>query len=1509
MKNKYKIVISNRNLYHEVELPVDAKTYKIGTSIDCDFRLHKEYFFEDIRLDFTNENDNWYVMCSDNIYITTGDTRRLLTMELKHGDIIIVKYQESNNDVFDMEFMVDFDSKNNKLERRIDIEGVAKILIGAQSDNDVTLQSEYINNDRIELIRVDKGLKLNIINVSYGLYRNGNKADNGEIIRNGDFFSISDFMFYYKNNFLWTEISENYKVNRLTYLDIKNNHSYPMFVRNTRVRYKVPDEKIDILVPAATPQKPQQNLALTLLPALAMLALTIVVRGFMSESSNNSFIIFSVCSMSMGIITSIATFFSSRKKHKDDCEKSIVQYNDYIKKKKEEITTYRNKEKEILDATYQDTKTDINTINEFRSTLFDRLIEDEDFLHIYIGRGAVKAKREIDYKKAESFETDDVLGEIPSDVTQEFEFIDNCPIVLNLCESNVIGIIGDKKSNYEFLKVMVLDTVCRHYYGEVKVYFLIDNFKQYMWAKKIPHVLNDNATRNIVYNIESRNNVFEMLYKELTHRSSMKDCNGLVYLVVFVQEEWGIKTHPISQFLDDASRINVVFIFFENSRNEIPLYCNELVQLFDNKSGEVTSALNGDDKTKFEYEKISERNMYEVCSILEPVYCEEISLESTLRKSITLFEQMNIYSVEDIDLNKNWGSSQIWNTMAAPIGVNAKNDIVCLDLHEKFHGPHGLVAGTTGSGKSEVLQTYILSAATLFHPYEISFVIIDFKGGGMVNQFKDLPHLIGAITNIDGREIDRSLKSIKAELLKRQELFARENVNQIDKYIKLYKSGEVTIPLPHLVIIVDEFAELKAEQPEFMKELISAARIGRSLGVHLILATQKPSGQVNEQIWSNSKFKLCLKVQNKEDSNEVLKSPLAAEIREPGRAYLQVGNNEIFELLQSGFSGASEKASNTNEKEYIISKVDFGGKRKVLFRKKKDNKDNNSRTQLEAIVQHINDYCEKEHIEKLLNICLPSLEDEISIYSSSKDFSGDSIPVGIYDDPDSQYQGEAKLNIVGENYLIIGSSATGKTNLLQVLIRQIASVYSPRQANIYILDFGAMYLKNFESLNHVGGVVTVSDEEKLKNLFKLIMEEIQVRKDKFLKTGISSFSSYLEGGYSDIPQIFMIIDNFAVFKEIYGDDYEEDFVYITREGLACGINVIIANGQTVGLGYKYMSNFAGKIALNCNDFSEYSSIFDRCRMRPKETPGRALYMIDKEIYEMQTYLAFEGKKEIQRSKAIKEFIKETNEKFINETAKKIPEIPEMLDLNYINNNYNFKKTKYEYPIALDYSTIDIVTFDCEKINELCIIGNDDSLRMNVVDSIIHVVESYLLEESVQLYIIDSVHRKLKYLDERIYVEDYSIDYSKISEIIVKLEEELEERYNQLINEESINNSKMPLLLVIVNSREAVDYICSDKNILERYDRIVKKYKSLGVSFIYSDIEDVSVPYGASELMKRLKNNKKAIITTQKLKEFKFCDIPSMIVRNIKPLGNGDVYFLNESEVNRIKMMEVKNNVR
>ena len=1507
MDYQYKIIVSNKKIYREFELGQDAEKVRLGTTAACEFRLSQAAFFCDIELEFNKSNGKWELFCSDDLYISKGDMRKLISVELEHGDIFDVKYAVSGDEVFEIRFMIDFEAKVPNYNWKVELSEKEKWVIADGEHGDIYLKSEFSKGTVIQIVKENSNYVVQEIRSEFGVYLNGQRKKDAIILKDYDFISVADFSFYYKEGNIYVDI-DNIKVNATIISEVistENSLKYPLFNRNTRLKNNLIKEKIDILVPPEVPQKPEDNIFMTVLPTLAMLVLTIVVRGFMSKTSNMQFILFSVCSMSLGVFTSIATFVRSRKKYRNECQERIEQYISYIEGKREEISKLRQDELDILNDIYHDINYDIDVVDRFSTELFDRVSQDEDFLKIYIGRGEVLSARQVDYKEKEAFETNDELLEIPLRIANDFKYIGNAPITVDFNKSDAIGIIGSEVNNYNFMKNIIIDLTTRHYYGDVKLIALLeDNIEHYDWLRFIPHVKNVLAMRNIVHDAETKNGIFEMLYKELSFRKERKDNSKEEYLIILVVDERGLKNHPLSQFIENASALNVTFVFFEQYAEQLPLNCNEIVKLIDDRNGILYDVSNKNYCKKFVYDSISQDEMERFCKKLAPIHCAEISLERSLRKSISLFELLHVYSVYDIDLNDRWANSRIYNSMEVPLGVNSKDEIVYLNLHEKYHGPHGLVAGTTGSGKSEILQTYILSAATLFHPYEISFVIIDFKGGGMVNQFKNLPHLIGAITNIDGREIERSLKSIKAELLKRQTLFAEANVNHIDKYIKLYKEGSVKVALPHLIIIVDEFAELKAEQPEFMKELISAARIGRSLGVHLILATQKPSGQVNEQIWSNSKFKLCLKVQNKEDSNEVLKSPLAAEIKEPGRAYLQVGNNEIFELLQSAYSGAPDKSENNAEKEFYISEVQFAGKRKKLFEKKGNKTSEESHTQLEVLVDYVADYCKKMCISKLPDICLPPLADNINITTSLKDYSLNSIPVGIYDDPDSQYQGEALFNFCENNTMIIGSSATGKTNLLQTIIRQMATKFSPKEINIYIMDFGAMYLKNFEKLKHIGGIVTISDEDKLRNLFKMLLEEIQIRKAKFLQMGISSFAAYKEAGYTDFPQIILMIDNFTAFKEVYAESYEDNFVHITREGLACGISVIVTNSQTSGLGYKYMSNFACRLALHCNDSAEYGSLFERCRIQPKDVPGRALCKINKELFELQTFLAFEGSKEIERSNAVRQFIQEINARWNVENAKTIPEIPNILDCAYIQQNCKYKDKIYTYPIGLDYSTVDVVSLDFRQINELSVIGNEPSLRVNAIGAVLETVEFNLKTKMVKVFIVDNVERALKSKAEKSFVENYTIDHTAIEGMISNIAEELEKRYSILVSEGIEALEKLPMYMVVVNNRDAIEYISSTKSVLEMYNKIMKQYKSLGICFVYSDIEDVPVAYGGPELMKRLKEGKKALITTRSLKDFKFCEIASNVIRNTKELKDGDAYFLNGTNVQRIKLVKM-----
>lgn len=1494
--NRYKITLSSNTVYKEVELTTDAQQVKIGTGVDCDVRLRKELFFGNIELLFVKNGAEWSVHCSDNLYLTVGDIRKLMTKNLTHGDVLEIRYQESDNLLFTMDFLIDFDDGKQKYERIIDISGIASLTIGAFANCNIAISGEYVKGDALTLNKTVEGYSVNIQNTTYGVYINGKKAKSGDIIKDGEFLSISDYFFYIKDNKIWTQIRQDMVLNSLQYVDRPEQNSYPKFNRNTRIQTIVNKDVIEVLDPPAKPQKPKENLLTRLLPSMGMLIVSAVMAFF-----GGAMIAMSAVSGVMAIITSIITLRESKRDYKKGVEDRIEKYNAYIAKKRVEIEKLRDDEKKILDMIYISQSEENERFKVFSPNLFDRTTNDTDFLCVKLGDGSVEANRKVKYKKQERLEVEDELQIVPEQISEEYKYVHSAPVVCDLKSINAVGVVGNEEYRFNILKNLVIDIAARQYFSDVKMIFVAEdrNAKKVSWLRMLPHSYDDNSKlRTIITDNESKNIVFEYLYKELTNREQCKKYDNNI--VVFFYDEYGFKNHPISKFVGKAKDLGVTFVFFGEKKSDIPLGCGYIIESRDEKAL-LISTNDSSKSVTFTYPMLRDVDAQQIVELLAPVYSEEISLEGTLTKSISMFEMLNILAVDDLNLEERWKNSQVYRSMAAPIGVTTKG-VISLDLHDKAHGPHGLVAGTTGAGKSEILQTYILSVATLFHPYEVGFVIIDFKGGGMVNQFKELPHLLGAITNIDGKEIDRSLKSIKAELQKRQRLFADADVNHIDKYIRKFKTGEVSTPLPHLILIVDEFAELKAEQPEFMKELISAARIGRSLGVHLILATQKPSGQVNEQIWSNSRFKLCLKVQSQEDSNEVLKSPLAAEIKEPGRAYMQVGNNEIFELLQSAYSGAPEKMDDTSIKEFTIYSLSSCGRRTPIYTQKRKKAEGVNTTQLDAIVDYVASYCKKVGATRLPSICLPSLEEYLTIPNDISDYALDSLPLGIYDDPDSQYQGLARFNLCDENTMIIGSSQTGKTNLIQSIIRLVTTKFSPKDAVFYIADFGAMYLKNFEHIHHVGGVVTISETERFKNLFKLLTEEVQYRKARFLDCGLSSYMAYREAGYNDLPHIFFVIDNFSAFKEVYADSYEDQFVYLTREGVSCGISIIVTNAATSGLGYRYMSNFACRLAFKCNDASEYMNIFDRCRVQPKDVPGRMLCKLNKELYEMQSFIAFEGEREFDRSNAVKKFIEEINAQYSNEFAKRIPSIPEVLTFDYIEANYNFKMTGYQYPIALDYAHVDIVTLDFKVWNEFCIIGKDAGKKLVATNNIMSAIHHNVLSKPVEMYIIDGVERQLKAKADLSYVEKYTIDYSEIGSIFDSLMPELENRHQMLMEGAMEQLAKCAQIIILVNNKDAVEYISTTKEVLEIYTRIVKQFKSLGVAFIFSDVEDVAIGYSGPELLKRFKESKRAIITSN-LQEFKFCDLPSVAIRNNKTVNVGDVFMLDGSDIARIKLAE------
>lgn len=1183
MENRYKIILSGNQIYKEAELPADMERVTVGTGIDCTVRLRRDLFFESIQIEFVKESGGWRATCSDNIYFTEGDIRKYMTRKVIHGDTLEVRYQESEGLVFRIDFQIDFDSGSHRCERMINLDKYQTISIGNNSAYEIALSGVYARREFVRLMRGHGGWTLEVMNSEYGVYHNGKKTEQKEWIKDGDFFSVADYYFFLKGNALWAEIRSDLTVNGLGFGDYPERNGYPRFSRNTRLKTVICEDKIEILDPPSKPQKPKSNLFMKLFPSFGML----IAAGAMAFMGG-TMIIFSLISCTIAIITAVVGVMEGKKEFREKTANRIEVYQKYIASKRQEIEECRNREWTERNEIYIPAEQEIQQVETFSPDLFDRTPQDEDFLCVRLGSGPIESARQVNYKKQEKLEIEDDLSLLPEQTASFYKELQNAPVICDLKNVNAVGITGEEADRFELLKLIVTDVALRHFAADVKLFFVAE--KEHAGRMHLFRFLPgaycaQTDTRGIVTDDESKTLIFEYLYKELTMRAQEKRLYP--HLLVFFYDEYGYKKHPISQFTEKGKDLGVTFLFFGQTRADIPVGCDYVVQLSGGHRGVLINASKRSKTVPFVSSQISDTLAVRIVRTLAPVCTDEVSLEGELTKNISMFKMLNILSVEDLDLKARWSASKVTKSMAAPVGVS-KTGIVMLDLHDKAHGPHGLVAGTTGSGKSEILQTYILSMATLYHPYEAAFVIIDFKGGGMVNQFAQLPHLLGAITNIDGNAINRSLKSIKAELQKRQKYFAQADVNHIDKYIRKYKAGEVSEPLPHLIIIVDEFAELKAEQPEFMKELISAARIGRSLGVHLILATQKPAGQVNEQIWSNSRFKLCLKVQSKEDSNEVLKSPLAAEIKEPGRAYLQVGNNEIFELFQSAYSGAPEREDEGTGKAFTIYEVPDGGKKVPVYVKKKNKGQEGMKNQLEAIVSYVSEYFRSIQIPQLPDICLPPLGECIEFPPVSKEAVQEQKKevgfyawIGVYDDPDHQNQDQYAVNLSAGNMIIIGSAQTGKTTILQNVIRSLSEQYTPDEVAIYIIDFASMVLKNFETLNHVGGVVSSSEDEKLKNLFKMLWEEMETRKEKLLSVGVSSFVAYKEAGRTDMKQIVLIIDNLTALKELYFQD-DDELLNLCREGITVGISIVIANAQTAGIGYKYLSSFSNRIALFCD---------------------------------------------------------------------------------------------------------------------------------------------------------------------------------------------------------------------------------------------------------------------------------------------------------------------------------------
>ncbi|WP_066057194.1 type VII secretion protein EssC [Robertmurraya korlensis] len=1180
-------------------------------------------------------------------------------------------------------------------------------------------------------------------------------------------------------------------------------HDYPDFHRSPRIIYREPEDKRRIAKPSNKPAKPSEQLARIIVPPLVMIGAMVAVSIF----SPSGFYIIAMLAMTVTtVIFSITSYVKSAKQYRLDLKERESSYKQYLKEKSHELYKASEEQRHALHYHFPNVEEIRKMAKKVDSRIYEKTMFHHDFLTYRVGLGRMDSSFDIEFSVEEFTLEKDQLVDEAKQLRSKYLTLDDVPVITSLMKGPV-GYIGQRHLVLEQLQLLVMQTALFQSYHDIQfvTIFPEEEKSKWDWMRWLPHAsLRDINVRGFVYHERSRDQVLNSLYQILKERRQATDeksnKNEKLYftphMVVLITDEKMILDHSVMEYFnEDPSELGVSLVFVQDVMQSLPEHVKTVIDIRDAANGNILLEEGELVNRTFRPDHFTEGfNKEDVSRALAPLNHLQ-NLRNSIPESVTFLEMYGVEKVQELAIQERWAKNETYKSLAVPLGLRGKEDIVYLNLHEKAHGPHGLVAGTTGSGKSEIIQSYIISLAVNFHPHEVAFLLIDYKGGGMANLFKDLPHLLGTITNLDGAQSMRALASIKAELQKRQRLFAEYDVNHINQYQKLYKLGEVKEPMPHLFLISDEFAELKAEQPEFMKELVSTARIGRSLGIHLILATQKPSGVVDDQIWSNSKFKLALKVQNASDSTEILKTPDAAEITLPGRAYLQVGNNEIYELFQSAWSGADYIPDKDEQDlmdttvyaindlgQYEIISQDLSG----LSNRKEITK---YPTELDAVVDYIQSYSVKNQIEELPRPWLPPLEERIYLpelvdvdyktawYAEKKPIE---VTVGFLDIPEMQLQKPLTLDLTKDGHMAVFSSpGYGKSTFLQSVALDIGRNHSPERVHMYLIDFGTNGLLPLREMPHVADAIMVDEEIKIGKLLRRLQNELKERKQKLSKYGVATIQMYEQASGREVPAILLIIDTFdSITDAVYRDEFEKLVAQIAREGVSVGIHLVISAGRQSAMRAALLSNIKHQISLFMIDPSEPRNIVGRTDLTIEEIPGRGLIKLEQPTM-FQTALPVKGEETLTIIQNIRELGQDMRNEWKGSCPLPIPMVPETVHFTEFMARAEAKSMlqEGEIPFAVDFENVEPVQLSVIEDQHTLILSD----RLDSVEqTFLMLVSSISMNEHIDVGLMDNASSRFRVFKDHVNLyAGTSVEMDDFTGRIQQLFEAREDAFRQV----------------------------------------------------------------------------------------------------------------------------------
>ncbi|OBB77394.1 FtsK/SpoIIIE domain-containing protein [Mycobacterium sp. 852014-52144_SCH5372336] len=912
------------------------------------------------------------------------------------------------------------------------------------------------------------------------------------------------------------------------------------------------------------------------------------------------------------------TKFQSKKKYEAD----VRRFADAQRQLAADLTAAQQVERAVRRGETPALGEVVEAIHRLGPLLWTHRPEHPEFLTARIGLGDALSRCQVELSRDNDAEPK-YLQQLVQ-LRDEFAQVSDVPLVADLRESGAFGVCGPRGIADGVARGIIMQLIALHSPAELTITAFASQQSRtsWEWLEWLPHAGSAYSPLSGNHLTDSENGGIALLSRleDLVKVRAGAENSGpaptfgvitsdadtdtrapivLPAVIVLVDDTAPIDRSRLTRLAERGASVGVHVIWVATQITSLPAACRTFVLIENEQSGSTVGEVRaGAHRFPVACDAIDVADARQVALLLAPVVDVGAAVDddTDLPRSVSYLSLSGTGVASDpATVARLWmsndsvtprdGSAKKASNKPAPlaalVGSTGLQDFY-LDLRE--HGPHALVGGTTGSGKSEFLQSWMLGMATANSPDRLTFLLVDYKGGTAFAECAQLPHTVGLVTDLSPHLVRRALTSLGAEIKRREELL---NLKRAKDLVSLEQMGDPETP-PALVIIVDEFAALATEVPEFVDGVIDVAQRGRSLGLHLILATQRPAGVIKDNLRANTNLRIALRLNDVDDSVDVVGDPLAAHFAPeiPGRAVAKTGPGRLT-TFQAGYVGGWT-GDQPDTAPIDIWEFVFGRRRPWNTQVANGSRATAGPTDIARIVNNVRAASDQMRIRTPRKPWLPPLQPTYALESISAP-SGHLV-IGRLDLPERQQQPTATYEPDQGNLAIVGTSGSGKSTALRTLAIS-AALASDGPTHIYGFDFASGSLRMLEPLPHVAAIIDGEDDERIGRVLRRLVTILDERSRRFSRANVSNLTGYRQSVDPEEPRILLLVDGIGAFRETYElighSTHFALFNQIVSDGRRLGMHVVLTGERPGALSTSLASMMQRRLVLRLASDDDY----------------------------------------------------------------------------------------------------------------------------------------------------------------------------------------------------------------------------------------------------------------------------------------------------------------------------------